>query len=302
MKHYPAWSGIRSTCRVLALASPLLGLTIAAAPPASAATGTITVEGWVSCQSHAVEGVWVESGGGGSGWADWHPIDSAHGNIAWYQAKIQNTTLPTNIRLHIGCGGSTSTWLSTNETGSTSEAGGALTGSDNNLDAVCNETIPAPSNNENCWYGYASAAAAWAIQHLSAPGSTHAVTGDVVGNNPPVWTNWSGYCLVFADAGYWTNGESVSPDVTTDAADMYTTYNKDGLVHSASGVPPVGAFAFYPNIVSNGKDYGHIGISIGNGKIISANESSPSITAQGYNAGNLSGQYKGWAYPATAFR
>src|SRR6266581_7317426 len=125
MAHYPWRSCIRTWCRFLALSGVLLGLVIAAPLPASAATGTIIVDGWVSCQSHWVVGVWVESGGGGSGWADWWPVDAGHKNIAWYQAKIQNTGLPTNIRLHVGCGGSSADWWSDNRTGSTSRAGGA---------------------------------------------------------------------------------------------------------------------------------------------------------------------------------
>ena len=187
MKHYRPRTRIRRSCGTLTLATSLLGLTIVAAEPAAAATGTITVSGTVSCGiKRKIEGVWVESGGGGSGWASWQAMDSRHANIATYQAKIQNTTLPTNIRLHVGCGGSSSNWWSDNRTGSTSPAGGPLTGSTGNLDAVCNEgtTQPPPGDNERCWYGYASAAAAWAVRHLDGPGATHALPSDNVGGNP----------------------------------------------------------------------------------------------------------------------
>jgi len=293
--------GTSRLSRILILIGSLSALVVAAPIPAEAATGTIIVSGTVSCQWNPVAGVYVESGGGGSGWADWNVVDAGHTNIATYQAKIHNTTLPTNIRLHVGCGGSPSAWWSDNRTGSTSRAGGPLTGSAV-LNAVCNEgTVqPPPGDNQRCWFGYASAAAAWAIRHLSGTGSIHAISGDVIGNNPAVRTNWSGYCLVFAVAAYWSSGLSnVSPIVSTNAADMYNTYNAAGLVHSASEAPPVGALAFYPSL---GGPQGHIGISIGEGYVISATETTnPPVWPQRYNTFG-SGQYMGWAYPSTAFR
>lgn len=113
----------------------------AAANPAT--TTTIYVSGTVSCQWHDVTGVWVESGGGGSGWADWK-IVRGHANITTYAAKVQNTTLPTNIRLHVGCGGTPQDWWSNNRTPSTSRKGGPLAGSAK-LNAVCNEGTQRPS-------------------------------------------------------------------------------------------------------------------------------------------------------------
>lgn len=301
MGRFHSRPGISRVSWFLILIGLIFALVSIAPIPASAATGTIIVSGTVSCQWHPVVGVYVESGGGGSGWADWTAVDARHTNIATYQAKIQNTTLPTNIRLHVGCGGSPSAWWSDNRTGSTSQAGGQLIGS-TVLNAVCNEgTVqPQPGDNQRCWFGYASAAAAWAIRHLTGPGSIHAVTGDVVGNNPAVWESWSGYCLVFAVAAYWSSKLSnVMPIVSTDAADMYNTYQVAGLVHSASETPPVGALVFYPQL---GGSQGHIGISVGENYIISATKTTnPPVWQQLYNSFG-SGQYKGWAYPTTAFR
>ena len=266
MKHCPTWTGFTISGRAAALAATLLGLTLAAVTPAAAATGTITISGTVSCQSHSVVGVWVESGGGGSGWANWQIIDARHTNIATYQARIQNTSLPTNIRLHVGCGGKSSNWWSDNRTNSTSRAGGPLSKSTANLDAVCNEgtTQPPPGDNQRCWFGYASAAAAWAVRHLSGPGATYALPTDHIGGNPP-GMNWSGMCLAFVASAYWTSGVSnINPIVYTDAKDMYQTYEAAGLIHfhSQSDSPPVGAFVFYPGLSSDG----HIGISVGYGE------------------------------------
>jgi hypothetical protein len=307
LRHFREWLGIGRRGWVLAFAGLLAGLVAAAPAQAATATATIYVAGTVSCQWHAVVGVWVESGGGGSGWADWHAVDKRHPNIAVYQAKIQHTSLPTNIRLHVGCGGSASAWWSDNLTGSTNRAGGALTGSDLNLNAVCNEpetARPAPGDNERCWFGYASAAAAWAVAHLSGPGSQHALPGDNVGSNPK-GMRWYGMCLAFADSAYWTTDpKGVSPNVSSDAAHMYAKYEAAGLVHSADGTPPVGALVFYPTV---GGSEGHIGISVGQspgekvGQVISANEKSPSVLQLPQNHFGA-GTYKGWAYPTTAFR
>lgn len=284
----------------------LVALAIAVPTAASAATGTISVSGTVSCQSHPVEGVWVESGGGGSGWASWQPLDARHTNIATYAAKIQNTTLPTNIRLHVGCGGSATAWWSDNETGSTSEAGGALTGSTSSLNAVCNEgTVqPAAGDNERCWYGYASAAAAWAITHLSGPGANHAISGSDLVTDASTYNSWYGMCLAFADSAYLNAQQGAWPSPTVSgpsasATGMYNLYNADGLIHSASEIPPVGALVFYPG-------ENHIGIAVGidnkgNYDVISATETgSPLVQQQPYNSFNS--PYAGWAYPSTAYR
>jgi hypothetical protein len=295
----------RRRCQLMALSGSIFALMVAVPVPAVAATGTIVVSGVVSCQWNPVVGVYVESGGGGSGWAGWKVVDG-HTNIATYQAKIQNTSLPTNIRLHVGCGGTPSAWWSDNRTGSTSQAGGPLTGSAT-LNAVCNEgTVqPPPGDNQRCWFGYASAAAAWAIRHLSGLGADHAIQGvDLVTDNN-AYTSWSGLCLAFAASAYLNGQQGVSPSPTVSggnatAADMYGLYQSDGLVHSASEIPPVGALAFYPGL---GGSAGHIGISVGLGAVVSANESDPSVSEQGYNLGAFgNGQYKGWAYPTSAFR
>jgi hypothetical protein len=66
---------------------------------------------------------------------------------------------------------------------------------------------------------------------------------------------------------------------------MYNLYNADGLIHSASGAPPVGALVFYP--AEN-----HIGMAVGidnkdNYDVISATETgTPWVQQQPYNSFN----------------
>lgn len=298
---------------LLAIASFLFVVSLLpgrATPAVKATAATIYVSGTVSCQWRHVVGVWVESGGGGSGFADFRFVDRAHKNIATYAANIQNTSLPTNIRLHIGCGGSIGDWWSDNRTGSTSRAGGPLNGT-TTLNAVCNEgTIRPPTgDNQRCWFGYASAASVWAIRHLSGVGASHALGSDLV-DDENARRNWAGYCLAFVGAAYENSGVNPPhPYVHTTAHDMYNAYNAAGLIHS-SGAPPVGALVFYPNLTSEG----HIGISVGQyierpprsgeGHVLSATvRYRPSVHEQGYRTvGSRSAYYKGWAYPTNAFR
>ena len=96
-------------CCVLGVS--LFGIPVTAA--VAGATSSITVSGTVECNSGALKGVWVESSGGGSGFASWtaFAIDKRAG---WYTRTISAT--PTSVRLHVGCGGPGNTWASTSYT------------------------------------------------------------------------------------------------------------------------------------------------------------------------------------------
>lgn len=82
--------------------------------PASAVTRTVS--GTVACEKgNKVVGIWVESTYGNSQWASWTPRSGASW-IANYSAPITTTAASTGIRLHIGCGGTSSSWASNNRT------------------------------------------------------------------------------------------------------------------------------------------------------------------------------------------
>ena len=74
--------------------------------PEVTATAATAVSGSIQCQSTSVEGVWVQSANGGSGWAPW-VSSAANPDHATY-----SYTLPKGgeYSLHVGCGGTTSTW------------------------------------------------------------------------------------------------------------------------------------------------------------------------------------------------
>jgi hypothetical protein len=140
-------------------------------------------------------------------------------------------------------------------------------------------------------------AAAWAEAHLADPvGKYHALQADSSFiADPNVMVRWSGYCLAFVVTAYQSQGVTASPVVHTDAADMYTAYLKAGLIKT-TGVPPRGAFVFYPTDTSSG----HIGISVGGGQEISTQgEATQYLPLQEASYTSITG-YAGWAYPTNA--
>lgn len=270
-----------------------LGVTISALSALPAQAAGPTISGKVACANNQhVEGVWVQSSGGGSKFASWKPTGTA---TASYSTTI-STKLPTSISLHVGCGGSTKSWKS-----------------DNFSPAIVGIKGSASISVTNCVTGQCSPALAfkaaeWAIAHLSGTGANHALSTDKVTDNA-ARTSWSGLCLTFADSAYLNAGAMPNPTVigeTVTAADMYRKYANYSpkLIQktwvSSSGTqtyPPEGALVFYP---TDGGKSGHIGISTGGGWVITANETGvtkPLVFKQKYNS--ISG-YAGWAFPLNA--
>lgn len=123
---------------------------------AGAATANLTVSGSVTCVQNYVEGVWVEVGSSSSksGWATLStPANTAHS--LHYSRSMTSVPVPTNIRLHVGCGGTPSSWWSDNRTPSTSRFSGPISGSAT-LNARCNEGTTRPPvgvDNVRCSWG-----------------------------------------------------------------------------------------------------------------------------------------------------
>lgn len=89
--------------RWVARALATLAVLIVAA--GATATASATVSGQVTCASgENVEGVWIASAVGGSGWANWWSIT---GYTAGYSYGLGNTRQWT---VHVGCGGSPQHW------------------------------------------------------------------------------------------------------------------------------------------------------------------------------------------------
>lgn len=79
---------------------------VVVATPTPSSESPTKVAGSIQCQSHGVEGVWIQSANGGSGWAPWQS-SAANPSYAtyWY-------TLPQGgeYSVHVGCGGTPSAW------------------------------------------------------------------------------------------------------------------------------------------------------------------------------------------------
>ena len=127
---------------------------------AANAAGSITVRGTVSCDGgKKVVGVWVNSSSGGSRFATWTAFPGRP-DVATY-SKALSTTLPTKLRIDVGCGGTASQWGSNNKSATITMSSGAS----RSINAWCgagtcrfgnreNNTPAAPSNNPaagKCW-------------------------------------------------------------------------------------------------------------------------------------------------------
>ncbi len=291
---------------------------IVTALPCDAQARGVLVTGTVTCSPKylrefaparmSVQGVWVQSSGGGSNFAGWKP-SPADDTTARYSLTVK-TKIPTRMSLHVGCGGTPDRWLSDNYTPRTQPY------EDKKLKTV--KLSAADCNRGACTFKRASRAAAWAEAHLSGPGAKHAVKGDKPTDDEATkW--WKGLCLTFvATAVNTTLGDWPDPTVkghTSTATGMYARYKRDGLIYKTytrrtfnrntgqwvtvtAKYPPRGALVFYPwPDFKWAQRAGHIGISVGNGAVISARGS---IHGAGYVQEHhytaLDG-YKGWAFP-----
>ena len=295
-----------------------IGLVFAISPAAQATT-SLTMSGSVACAGgQPVEGVWVQSSGGGSKFAGWRATSST---AASYSATI-STAVPTVISLHVGCGGSASSWNSDNRTPPTYGISGNY-----QLNVTSCNSPP-----RTCTWATANAAAAWAQNQF---------TGNCA------QTTYKLACLAFVYDAYHKSGLRVVPNPTVyggnaTALDEYYCYSgqpskitdeslgvsscpSTSLIHTgwqhlnSSGQvvtdknPPRGAFVFFPNDkggIVNGVQEGHIAISIGGGYVISAGDSKDStgcyLHKLLYNSSSFvttsgSSAYVGWAFPKNAY-
>jgi hypothetical protein len=258
----------------------------APAPSSSSAAAGLSVSGQVTCAAgQPVDGVWVNSSGGGSNYAKWRATSRSS---ASYSTRLPTST-PTAISLHVGCGGSAVDWESANWTPAV-------------LMVVRSETINADCARGQCGFPSADRAVAWAERHLTITGGgNRAVSGDRV-SDERAYASWAGLDLAFAISAYLNGaGAMPRPMLTGSAAtanSMYQLYATDHLVQHAwvtsSGVspaPPAGALVFYPSSASGGR----IAISAGSGEVVSVGSSgSPLVTEQSYSS--IPG-YHGWAFP-----
>lgn len=83
----------------------LLAAVFLPAAPARAATATVRFRGSVTCPSgYPFAGAWVESSGGGSGFATNSVMPGTDNRLAIVSRTLTNVTVPTILRINVGCG------------------------------------------------------------------------------------------------------------------------------------------------------------------------------------------------------
>lgn len=277
--------------RVTAWLAVLLGAVLAgnaSAGSVAEASTAITVQGAVSCTHQQLIGVWVQSSGGGSEFASWSK-GSNGGLDGVFKATI-TTSLPTTLSLHVGCGGSSSSWWSDNWTPGKSVGGSAV------LEALCNEgtTKPAPGANTRCAFtptGGESNAVAWAKSYLGKNYDTN-------------------LCLTFVSSAYSSTNVTISKFVNggigsnTYPQDVWGHITQNPLVTGGPGTtPPFGALVFFNAKSGYSKIYSHIELSLGAGNMISTsdtfkeNQVHEETLAQ-HAASGAWNTYVGWWLPA----
>jgi hypothetical protein len=112
------------------------------------------------------------------------------------------------------------------------------------------------------------------------------------GINPNTGTNeWAYWCLALVNQAYGGGTDGMLRAETATGA--YNNYANAGRIQT-EGNPPRGALVFFDYKGQDGVDYGHVGISMGDGTYIGT-------TTDGTNTGvrSIDGNlpYKGWAYP-----
>lgn len=164
----------------------------------------------------------------------------------------------------------------------------------------------APTTDEYAWQGYSrqdfvggsliwNGATTMPLSALTPPRQQRAANWAVAEKNSPdptwsdeSWSPWSGQCEFFVEVAYGTRGRFSS------AIAHYYWQRNAGRIHTDTN-PPAGAIVFY----GGGGGYGHVGISLGNGQMVSTQgfwgQRLP-IWQLGITALQSTNPYLGWAY------
>ena len=222
-----------------------------------------------------VEGVWIEVGTGNSGWATMTATANSSATVGY--TRTFTAALPTNVRLHVGCGGTAQSWWSDNRTPSSSRVFGSITGSRSGVDARCSDVPaggwpggkPPASDNVRCSWGSYPAANAICVHTGSASGSC--ANYDWGYRRSSTWFDYGyGHTLNTRDFAYrnctdyaaWRVGSLTwssfgFPAGLGNAKDWATSpyYTKAGFTRSTT--PQIGDLAVWTN-----STFGHVGVVV----------------------------------------
>jgi hypothetical protein len=85
--------------------------TFVTASRAEAATGTVYVRGTVTCpEGQPFMGAWVDNSTGQSDFATKTILSGTAGRMARIGRTLSSVTVPTTVKINVGCGGSTTSW------------------------------------------------------------------------------------------------------------------------------------------------------------------------------------------------
>jgi peptidoglycan hydrolase-like protein with peptidoglycan-binding domain len=124
------------------------------------------------------------------------------------------------------------------------------------------------------------------------PGAEQAIayaTNPPPNPNPGSGGSWHFWCLGLVNQAYRSAGRPIPNLGANTALDAYRLYRDQGKIRT-DGIPPRGAVVFYDSFGTAG----HIGISLGNGRIINTLEDGPQTGERGLR--DLP-NYLGWALP-----
>jgi cell wall-associated NlpC family hydrolase len=102
--------------------------------------------------------------------------------------------------------------------------------------------------------------------------------------------SWHFWCLGLVNKAFESAGRPIPNLQVNKAIDAYHLYKAQGKIVNDGSPPPRGAIVFYDSF----GEFGHIGISLGNGRIINTLESGPQTGERGLH--DLP-NYLGWALP-----
>ncbi|HLL55281.1 MAG TPA: DUF4214 domain-containing protein [Myxococcaceae bacterium] len=109
-------------------------------------------------------------------------------------------------------------------------------------------------------------------------------------NNMAADGNWHFWCLGLVNKSFQAAGRNIPELQAGTAKQSYFNYLNQGRIRT-DGIPPKGAVVFYDSF----QEFGHIGISTGDGRIVNTFESGNPQT--GYRGLHDLPNYLGWALP-----
>jgi hypothetical protein len=209
------------------------------------------------------------------------PLDWCPGNASICQDSRRVSTLATGTRVHMNC------WIDARKNGFTYPRWFYVTVSNGKTGFVKAERVGRQTSVANCSTNLAVMASLWTtgLDHYNKKTPTAAdlanmkkyfgKPADKSSNGWGPMLDWNGECISFA-ALAWLSTGATHRIYFANAIDSYYKYRSRGLVHT-SGTPPRGALVYWHSY-SGGKDYGHVAVSLGNGRV---------VTTGGYDAQNV---------------